>query len=56
MTECSPNCLPEGETLTDLVRRNCSIGFDLRFCRSVAVIRATRVAVTAEQPMVAEDP
>ncbi|MGX0879453.1 hypothetical protein ACSSV4_004162 [Roseovarius sp. MBR-154] len=30
------NCLPEGETLADLIRRECAIGFDLRFCRSVA--------------------
>jgi hypothetical protein len=28
------NCLPEGETLDDLVRRNCAIGIDLRFCRN----------------------
>ncbi|WP_323032968.1 hypothetical protein [Paracoccus sp. (in: a-proteobacteria)] len=32
-----PNCLSEGETLADLARRECAIGFDLRFCRSVAV-------------------
>lgn len=31
------NCLPEGETLADIIRRECAIGFDLRFCRSVAV-------------------
>ena len=31
------NCLPEGETLDGIVRRNCAIGFDLRFCRGVAV-------------------
>jgi hypothetical protein len=31
------NCLPEGETLADLIRGECAIGFDLRFCRSVAV-------------------
>ena len=31
------NCLPEGETLADLIRRECAIGFDLRFCRSVAI-------------------
>ena len=30
------NCLPEGETLADLARRECAIGFDLRFCRNVA--------------------
>ena len=37
MTLPSLNCLSEGETLTDIVRRECAIGFDLRFCRSVAV-------------------
>lgn len=33
----TPNCLPEGETLPDLARRECVIGFDLRFCRNVAI-------------------
>ena len=37
MTDLSPNCLSEGETLADVARRECAIGFDLRFCRSVAV-------------------
>jgi len=37
MTNPSLNCLPEGETLADLARRECAIGFDLRFCRSVPV-------------------
>jgi hypothetical protein len=32
-----PNCLSEGETLADVARRECAIGFDLRFCRSVAI-------------------
>lgn len=32
-----PNCLAEGETLTEVIRRECAIGFDLRFCRNVAV-------------------
>ena len=32
-----PNCLSEGETLTEVIRRECAIGFDLRFCRSVAI-------------------
>ena len=32
-----PNCLYEGETLADVTRRECAIGFDLRFCRSLAV-------------------
>ena len=36
MTALPPNCLLEGETLAELVRRNCAIGFDLRFCRTVA--------------------
>ena len=36
MTALSPNCLLEGETLAELVRRNCATGFDLRFCRTVA--------------------
>ena len=31
------NCLSEGETIDDVIRRNCAIGFDLRFCRSVAI-------------------
>ena len=37
MPDLSLNCLSEGETLDDVIRRNCAIGFDLRFCRSVAV-------------------
>jgi hypothetical protein len=37
MTNPSLNCLSEGETLDDLARRECAIGFDLCFCRSVAV-------------------
>lgn len=37
MTLPSLNCLSGGETLTGVVRRECAIGFDLRFCRSVAV-------------------
>ncbi len=32
-----PNCLSEGETLADVARRECAIGFDLRYCRSVAI-------------------
>jgi hypothetical protein len=31
------NCMPEAETLVDLARRECAIGFELRFRRSVAV-------------------
>ena len=37
MTIPSLNCLSEGETLADVIHRECAIGFDLRFCRSVAV-------------------
>ncbi|SNT08919.1 hypothetical protein ROE7235_03331 [Roseibaca ekhonensis] len=40
------NCLPEGETLALLIRRECAIGFDLRFCRSVAVPEHDRNTVT----------
>lgn len=32
-----PNCNSDGDTIADIVRRECSIGFELRFCRSVAV-------------------
>ncbi|MET4102753.1 hypothetical protein ABIE58_002189 [Roseovarius sp. MBR-78] len=50
MTDLSPNCLPEGETLDDIVRRNCAIGFDLRFCRSVAVSEHDRDTITCDPP------
>ncbi|MET4102801.1 hypothetical protein ACSSV6_003505 [Roseovarius sp. MBR-38] len=42
------NCLPEGETLADLARRECAIGFDLRFCRSVAVSEHDRDTETCD--------
>jgi len=42
------NCLPEGEVLFDLSRRNCAIGFDLRFCRSVAVTPEDRDTITCD--------
>ena len=42
------NCLPESETLDDVVRRNCAIGFDLRFCRSVAVSQDDRDTITCD--------
>jgi hypothetical protein len=42
------NCLPEGEVLADLIRRNCAIGFDLRFCRSVAVTPEDRDTITCD--------
>ena len=44
------NCLPEGKTLDDVVRRNCAIGFDLRFCRSVAVSQDDRDTITCDPP------
>ncbi len=50
MTDLSLNCLPEGETLDDLVRRNCAIGLDLRFCRSVAVNPDDRDTITCDPP------
>ena len=50
MTDRSPKCLPEGETLDDLVRRNCAIGFDLRFRRSVAVSPDDRDTITCDPP------
>ena len=37
MTNLSLNCLAEGESLSEVIRRECAIGFDLRFCRSVAI-------------------
>ena len=42
------NCLSEGETLDGIVRRNCAIGFDLRFCRSVAVSEHDRDTETCD--------
>ena len=42
------NCLPEGESLHDLVRRNCAVGFDLRFRRSVAVSPEDRDTITCD--------
>ena len=42
------NCLPEGETLADLIRRECAIGFDLRFCRSVATSEHDRDTETCD--------
>ena len=44
----SHNCLPEGETLADLARRECAIGFDLRFCRNVAVSPDDRDTITCD--------
>ena len=43
-----PNCLSEGETLTEVIRRECAIGFDLRFCRSVAVSEHDRDTETCD--------
>jgi hypothetical protein len=42
------NCLPEGEALEDLVRRNCAIGFDLRFCRNDAVTSDETSIITCD--------
>lgn len=42
------NCLSEGESLADLIRRECAIGFDLRFCRRVAVSPDDRDTVTCD--------
>lgn len=44
------NCLIEGESLDDLIRRECAIGFDLRFCRSVAVSEHDRDTITCDPP------
>jgi len=46
----TPNCLPEGETLADIARRECAIGFDLRFCRSVAISPDDCVTETCDPP------
>lgn len=44
------NCLPEGYTLVDLIRRTCAIGFDLWFCRSVAASPEDRDTITCDPP------
>lgn len=49
-----PNCLSEGETLADLARRECAIGFDLRFCRSVAISPDDRDTETCDPPDAAQ--
>jgi hypothetical protein len=48
MTNPSLNFLSEGETLTEVIRRECAIGFDLRFCRSVAVSEHDRDTETCD--------
>ena len=48
MPDLPLNCLSEGETLDGIVRRNCAIGFDLRFCRSVAVSEHDRDTETCD--------
>ena len=48
MTDLSPNCRSAGETLADLARRECAIGFDLRFCRSEAVGPDDRETTTCD--------
>jgi len=44
------NCLPEGETLDDVVRRNCAIGFDLRFAAASPYLRTTAKPLPATRP------
>ena len=44
------NCLSEGETLADVIRRECAVGFDLRFCRSVAMSEHDRDTITCDPP------
>jgi hypothetical protein len=48
MSDLSLNCLSEGETLADVARRECAIGFDLRFCRSIAVSEYDRDTETCD--------
>jgi len=48
MTDPFLNCLSEGETLADVVHRECAIGFDLRFCRSAAVSEDDRETITCD--------
>ncbi|NYS26916.1 hypothetical protein HUK65_18355 [Rhodobacteraceae bacterium 2376] len=50
MTMPSLNCLSEGETLDGIVRRNCAIGVDLRFCHRVAVSGDDRDTITCDPP------
>ncbi len=44
------NYLTDGDTLADLIRRNCVLGFDLRFCRSVATNPKDRDTITCDPP------
>lgn len=48
MSDLSLNCLSDGETVEGIVCRNCAIGFDLRFCRSVAVSEYDRDTETCD--------
>ena len=48
MTTLSLNCLSEAETLDDVIRRECAIGFDLRFCRREAVVPDDRDTITCD--------
>jgi len=48
MTNPSLNCLSASEPLVDLARRECAIGFDLRFCRSVSVSEHDRETITCD--------
>lgn len=48
MTNPSMNCLSQGGTLDELARRECAIGFDLRFCRSVGISPDDRATETCD--------
>ena len=50
MTMPSLNCLSEGETLDAVIRRECAIGFDLRFCRIVTMSEHDRDTETCDPP------
>jgi hypothetical protein len=44
------NCLLAGEELDDVIRRNCAIGFDLRFCRTDSGSPPDRFTITCDPP------
>lgn len=50
MAEPSCNCLSEGETLADVIRGECAIGFDLRFCRNAAESGEETHIITCDPP------
>jgi len=51
--DMSCNRLPEAKALADIARRECATGFDLRFCRDIAVSPDDRDTVTCD-PSAAE--